>query len=57
MAQSLVSYEPAIGAELWTGTEGDVDAAVAAARAAWPGWAAKPLAGRIETMSRPKSSL
>ena len=52
MAGSLTSYEPATGAELWTGTEGDVDAAVAAARAAWPGWAAKPLAVRIETMRR-----
>ena len=52
MAQSLVSIEPATGAELWTGTESDVDAAVAAARAAWPGWAAKPLAVRIETMRR-----
>ena len=52
MAGSLTSFEPATGAELWTGTEGDVDAAVAAARAAWPGWAAKPLAVRIETMRR-----
>lgn len=52
MAQSLVSFEPATGTELWTGTEGDVDAAVAAARQAWPGWAAKPLAVRIETMRR-----
>lgn len=52
MAGSLTSYEPATGAELWTGTEGDVDSAVAAARAAWPGWAAKPLAVRIETMRR-----
>ncbi len=52
MAASLTSYEPATGAELWTGTEGDVDAAVAAARAAWPGWAAKPLAVRIETVRR-----
>ncbi|MDB5667972.1 MAG: astD [Alphaproteobacteria bacterium] len=52
MAGSLTSFEPATGAELWTGTEGDVDAAVAAARSAWPGWAAKPLAVRIETMRR-----
>ncbi|MFN3725168.1 MAG: succinylglutamate-semialdehyde dehydrogenase [Allosphingosinicella sp.] len=52
MAASLTSFEPATGAELWTGTEGDVDAAVAAARAAWPGWAAKPLAVRIETVRR-----
>ncbi|WP_166040117.1 succinylglutamate-semialdehyde dehydrogenase [Sphingosinicella sp. YJ22] len=52
MAGSLTSFEPATGAELWTGTEGDVDAAVAAARAAWPAWAARPLAVRIETMRR-----
>ena len=52
MAQSLVSHEPATGAELWTGTAGDVDAAVAAARHAWPAWAAKPLAVRIETARR-----
>ena len=32
----LVSFEPATGAQLWRGPVADVDAAVAAARAAWP---------------------
>jgi succinylglutamic semialdehyde dehydrogenase len=44
----LVSFEPATGAELWRGPMSDVDAEVAAARAAWPRWAAAPLAERIE---------
>lgn len=43
----LVSYEPATGAELWRGATSDVDATVAAARAAWPNWAAAPLSDRI----------
>lgn len=43
----LVSYEPATGAVLWRGATSDVDAAVAAARAAWPNWAAAPLSDRI----------
>lgn len=46
----LVSYEPATGAELWRGASGDVDAAVAAARKAWPVWAAAPLGERIEKL-------
>lgn len=32
---------------LWRGATSDVDAAVAAARAAWPNWAAAPLSDRI----------
>ncbi|MEN9393225.1 MAG: succinylglutamate-semialdehyde dehydrogenase, partial [Pseudomonadota bacterium] len=44
----LVSYEPATGAELWRGKPSDVDAAVAAARKAWPLWASKPLGERVE---------
>ncbi len=46
----LVSHEPASGEELWRGAIGDVDAAVATARRAWPGWAARPLAERIEAL-------
>jgi succinylglutamic semialdehyde dehydrogenase len=46
----LISYEPATGAELWRGATGDVDAAVAAAREAWPKWAAAPLSDRVEKM-------
>ena len=44
---SLVSTDPCTGETVWTGTVGDPAAAVAAARAAAPGWAATPLAGRI----------
>lgn len=46
----LVSYEPATGAELWRGASSDVDAAVDAARKAWPGWGAAPLGERIEKL-------
>ncbi|HEY0114507.1 MAG TPA: succinylglutamate-semialdehyde dehydrogenase, partial [Allosphingosinicella sp.] len=49
---SLSSYEPATGEHLWSGSAGDPAAAVARAREAWPAWAAKPLAVRIETMRR-----
>jgi succinylglutamic semialdehyde dehydrogenase len=49
---SLVSHEPATGATLWTGSAGDPAEAVARARAAWPGWASKSLAFRIETLRR-----
>jgi succinylglutamic semialdehyde dehydrogenase len=44
----LVSYEPATGAQVWRGMPGNVDAEVAAAREAWPKWAAKALNDRIE---------
>jgi succinylglutamic semialdehyde dehydrogenase len=49
---TITSFEPATGAELWTGETGDVDAEVARARGAWAGWAARPLAVRIETLRR-----
>eukprot|EP01037_Dinobryon_pediforme_P041624 gene41624-51503_t len=52
MSSELLSYEPATGAELWRGAIGDVDAEVAAARASWAGWAAKPLAYRVEALRR-----
>ncbi len=52
MAESLTSIEPATGDLLWTGAAGDADAEVSAARAAWPGWAAKPFAVRVETLRR-----
>jgi succinylglutamic semialdehyde dehydrogenase len=48
----LVSIEPATGAEVWRGMPGDVDAEVAQARAAWPEWASRPLAFRVEAMRR-----
>ncbi|MEP7348597.1 MAG: succinylglutamate-semialdehyde dehydrogenase [Sphingorhabdus sp.] len=44
----LVSHEPATGAELWRGPVSDIDREVAAAREAWPRWAAAPLSDRIE---------
>jgi len=49
---TLISIEPATGAELWRGTAGDVDEAVDRARRAWPAWAALPLAQRIELLRR-----
>jgi succinylglutamic semialdehyde dehydrogenase len=52
MAATLISTEPATGTTLWTGEEGDVDAEVAAARAAWAGWAARSLSFRVETLRR-----
>jgi succinylglutamic semialdehyde dehydrogenase len=52
MADAIISYEPATGAELWSGAIGDADAEVAAARAGWAGWASLPLTVRIETMRR-----
>jgi succinylglutamic semialdehyde dehydrogenase len=48
----ISSIEPATGAHLWTGEVGDVEAEVARARSAWAGWAARPLAVRIETLRR-----
>lgn len=52
MAEKLVSTEPATGVELWSGAVGDAAAEVAAARAAWAGWAAHSVAYRIETLRR-----
>jgi len=48
----LISTEPATGAVIWEGPEGNVDAEVAAARASWAEWAARPLTVRIETLRR-----
>ena len=52
MPSTLKSFEPATGALLWEGEVSDVNAEVARAASAWPSWAAKPLAYRIETMRR-----
>ena len=51
-SEEIVSFEPATGAELWRGTPGDVDGAVARARSAWPAWAAEPLSKRMELLRR-----
>ncbi|QJQ31583.1 succinylglutamate-semialdehyde dehydrogenase [Sphingomonas lacunae] len=52
MSSELISVEPATGAELWRGTHGDVDAEVAAAREAWPEWAALAFAKRVDLLKR-----
>jgi succinylglutamic semialdehyde dehydrogenase len=52
MAATLKSIEPATGATLWEGAAGDAEAEVAAARAAWAGWAARPFTNRVETLRR-----
>jgi len=48
----IVSFQPATGEELWRGNICDVDEAVARARAAFPGWASRPVANRMEMMRR-----
>jgi succinylglutamic semialdehyde dehydrogenase len=52
MGQILVSSEPATGREIWSGEVGDAAAEVAAARAAWPAWAAHSVAYRTEALRR-----
>ena len=52
MSKTLVSTEPATGAELWSGETGDAAAEVAAARAALPEWVAHSVAYRSEAMRR-----
>src|SRR5687768_16997399 len=52
MSDILVSAEPATGAEIWSGPVGDAAAEVAAARAAWPEWAAHSVTYRMEMLRR-----
>src|SRR5579872_6279569 len=52
VSSTLISTEPATGNELWSGPIGDAAAEVAAARAAWPAWAAHSHAYRIEAVRR-----
>ncbi len=52
MSDSLSSIEPATGAQFWQAPLSDVAAEVDRVASAWPGWAAKPLTVRIETMRR-----
>jgi succinylglutamic semialdehyde dehydrogenase len=52
MADALMSIEPSTGETLWQGAVGDVDAEVAAARAAWPAWGALPFASRVDLLKR-----
>ena len=51
-SSTLVSTDPATGKALWSGKIGDAGAEVAAARAAWPAWAAHSQAYRIEALRR-----
>jgi succinylglutamic semialdehyde dehydrogenase len=51
-AGTLVSTNPATDEELWSGKIGDAAAEVAAARAAWPAWAAHSVAYRVEAVRR-----
>ena len=52
MSETIISTEPATGVEIWSGETGDAAAEVAAARAAWPEWAAHSLSYRIEALRR-----
>jgi len=52
LGSTLISTEPATGEELWSGAVGDPAAEVAAARAAWPSWAAHSNSYRVEALRR-----
>ena len=52
VGQLLTSTNPATGELVWSGETGDAAAEVAAARAAWPGWAAHSNSYRIEALRR-----
>ena len=49
---TLISFEPATGDELWSAPHTDVAAAVSRARKAWPSWAATAIGTRIEITRR-----
>ena len=52
MSDTIISTEPATGAEIWRGEPGDSALEVAAARAAWPEWAARSISYRMEALRR-----
>jgi succinylglutamic semialdehyde dehydrogenase len=52
VTKTLISTDPATGAQVWSGDIGDAAAEVAVARAAWPGWASHSHAYRIEALRR-----
>ncbi|MFL6786760.1 MAG: succinylglutamate-semialdehyde dehydrogenase [Sphingomicrobium sp.] len=52
VGSKLISTDPATGKEIWSGNVGDAAKEVAAARAAWPEWAAHSNAYRIEAVRR-----
>jgi succinylglutamic semialdehyde dehydrogenase len=49
---TLTSINPATGEQIWSGEIGDAAAEVAAAREAFPAWAARSVAYRIEALRR-----
>lgn len=58
--EPFASLDPATGETVWEGAAAgpaDVAAAVEAARAAWPGWADRPHADRVEILGRYKAAL
>src|SRR6476659_10498377 len=52
VSDKLVSTDPSTGKQIWSGKIGDAGAEVAAARAAWPAWAAHSNSYRIEALRR-----
>ena len=52
MTDTIISTEPATGVEIWRGEPGDAALEVAAARAAWPEWAARSISYRMESLRR-----
>ena len=52
VSNRLTSTNPATGETVWSGPIGDAAAEVAAARAAWPAWAAHSLSYRVEALRR-----
>lgn len=50
--ETLTSYDPASGEQLWSASHTDVAAAVSRARKAWPSWAALAIGTRIEITRR-----
>jgi succinylglutamic semialdehyde dehydrogenase len=49
---TIMSFEPATDTLLWSGEPGDAQSEVAAAREAFPSWAAQPVTVRAETLRR-----
>jgi succinylglutamic semialdehyde dehydrogenase len=52
VSKTLVSTDPSTGTEIWSGKAGDAAAEVAAARAAFPAWAAHSPSFRVEALRR-----
>ncbi|NQX94698.1 MAG: succinylglutamate-semialdehyde dehydrogenase [Erythrobacter sp.] len=49
---TLISFEPATGEQLWSAPHTDVASAVSCSRKAWPSWAAMAIGTRIEITRR-----